>query len=140
CEVTDARRISLRRMEPVRQALYRRAAAVVAPDPQIAAWFAARGANARAIPNPLVPPDKPAHYNSGERRRIVSLGRLAMEKRPELLLRAFAVLARRFPEWDLELYGVGPQQNFLEHLAEASIPAGRIRFCGFTNDPYGALA
>ena len=63
-----------------------------------------------------------------------------MEKRPEWLLRAFASIANDHPDWDLELYGLGPQQNTLEHLAEKLAPPGRIRFRGFTNDPYAALA
>jgi glycosyltransferase involved in cell wall biosynthesis len=77
---------------------------------------------------------------NGWRRRLVSLSRLSIEKRPILLLRAFADVAERHPEWDLEFYGVGPQRNTLEHLAEELAPPGRIRVCGFTNDPYGALA
>jgi hypothetical protein len=52
-EQTDARRISLGKWQGAREELYRRAAAaVVAPDPAIAAWLAAKGARARAIANP----------------------------------------------------------------------------------------
>jgi GalNAc-alpha-(1->4)-GalNAc-alpha-(1->3)-diNAcBac-PP-undecaprenol alpha-1,4-N-acetyl-D-galactosaminyltransferase len=73
------------------------------------------------------------------RRRVVTLSRLSMEKRPEWLLRAFASLTETYPEWDLEFYGLGPQKNMLEHLAEKLAPPSRIRFCGFTNDAYAAL-
>ena len=139
-EVTDARRVSLRVLQRAREVLYRRAAAVVAPDPVIARWFGARGARARAIPNPLVAPPALNHTNNNSRKRIVSLSRLSSEKRPELLIRSFARLAERYPDWDLEFYGTGPQQNSMEHLAEDIVPAGRIRFCGFTTDPYGVLA
>jgi glycosyltransferase involved in cell wall biosynthesis len=120
--------------------LYRRARAVVAPDPTIAEWLGARGATAKAIPNPLVAPPFREATRVGTRRRLVTLARLAAEKRPEFLIRSFASISGDYPEWDLEIYGVGPQQNSLEHLVEKLAPDGRIKFCGFSTDPYGVLA
>ena len=138
-EQTDARRISLGKWQGAREELYRRAAAaVVAPDPAIAAWLAAKGARARAIANPLVPPPTLKHGSKNNRRKIITLSRLSNEKRPEFLVRSFASIAADFPEWDLEIYGDGPQRNMLEHLIEQLAP-NRIRLCGFSNDPYGVL-
>ena len=140
CEVTDPRRISLRGWERARGALYSRAAVAVALDPAIAEWFRTRGIRGRSIPVPLVAPKGLNRVTNDSRRRIVTLSRLSREKSPELLLRAFASLAERFLDWDLEFYGIGPQQNFLEHLAEDLALRDRIHFRGFTNDPYGVLA
>lgn len=140
CEVTDARRVLFRKYPRARDVLYRRAAAVVAPDPAIAEWFTARGAHAFSIANPLVPPSAQIRVQKDSRHRIVSLARLSSEKRPELLLHAFATVADRFPSWDLELYGLGPQRNTLEHLAERLAPPNRIRLCGFTDEPYEVLS
>lgn len=140
CEVTDVRRISLGTWQGAREELYRcAAAAVVAPDPVIAQWLAGKGARARAIHNPLVPPPEHDRGLKSERRRVVTLARMSSEKRPEFLVRAFASIAARFPEWDLEIHGVGPQQNFLEHLVEKLAP-NRVHFCGFSGDPYAVLA
>ena len=135
CEVTDARRVSLGRLQNARTALYRCAAAVVAPDPVIAQWL---GANARAIPNALVPP-KQKHELKTDRRRLVTLSRLSSEKRPEFLVRSFASIAPDYPAWDLEIYGLGPQRNFLEHLVEKLTP-NRVHFHGFAAEPYDVLA
>jgi glycosyltransferase involved in cell wall biosynthesis len=140
CEVTDARRVVMKRYARAREVLYRRAAAVVAPDPAIADWFTTRGARAHSIPNPLVAPSAFIRSQNNLRHRVVSLSRLSSEKRPELLLRAFASIADRNPSWDLELYGLGPQRNTLEHLAERLAPTGRIKICGFTSDPYAVLS
>lgn len=140
CEVTDARRVVFRGLQRARDVLYRHATAVVAPDPVIAAWFAARGARATAIHNPLVAPVEPISSKDGSRLRVVTLSRLSIEKRVDWLLRAFASIADRFPDWDLEIHGVGPQQNTLEHMAEDLAPPGRIRICGFSKDPYAVLA
>lgn len=138
-EHTDTSRLTLRHWARAREVLYRDAAAVVAPDPMIAEWLAARGAPASSIHNPLVAPPPRTWKRDGPRRRLVTLARLSGEKRPEFLLRAFASIAPKFPEWDLEIYGVGPQQNFLEHLAEELAP-DRIWVRGFEADNYGILA
>lgn len=138
CEVTDARRVSLRAWQHAREALYHRAAAVVAPDQAIAEWFTARGYRACSIANPLFPPSAFIPVKTTSRRRVVTFSRLSMEKRPEWLLRAFAIIAARHSTWDLEFHGLGPQKNTLEHLAEKLAP-GRIKFCGFTNNAYPAL-
>lgn len=138
CEVTDARRVTLRSWQHAREALYPRAAAVVAPDQAIADWFSARGAKATAIANPLFPPSVFIPVKTTSRRRVVTLSRLSMEKRPEWLLRAFAIVSKKQQAWDLEFYGLGPQKNTLEHLAEKLAP-DRIRFHGFTHDPYTPL-
>ena len=54
-------------------------------------------------------------------------------------MRSFASIAASFPEWDLEIYGNGPQRNMLEHMVEKLAP-DRIRICGFASDPYRVLA
>jgi|SRR5688572_6076553 len=139
CEVTDARRLYLRDWPRPRDMFYRHAAHVVATDPVIAEWFTGRGARAVSIHNPLEAPAAPIRSDRTARKRVITLSRLSSEKRVEWLLRAFAALAERYPDWDLEVYGLGPQQNFLEHLAEDLAPPGRIRICGFSDDAYRVL-
>jgi glycosyltransferase involved in cell wall biosynthesis len=63
---------------------------------------------------------------------------LSPEKRIDLLARAFAAIAGDFPEWDLEIYGVGPLRARLDRLVDELAP-GRIYLRGFTTDPYAIL-
>lgn len=138
CEHTDLNQISLGRWQSARRALYRHAAAVVAPHASIAEWLKQGGAAAYAIPNPLVPPSRMQVDRNGKRRRIVTLGRLSEEKRPALLVRAFASIAGDFPAWDLEIYGMGSLQEPLAGLVEELAP-GRIHLRGFVRDAYSVL-
>src|SRR6201991_5211017 len=140
CEVTDARRLYMRDWPRPRDMFYRHAAHLVATDPLIAEWFTARGARATSIHNPLVAPTAPIRSNRTARKRVITLSRMSSEKRVEWIVRAFAALADRYPDWDLEIYGHGAQRNFLEHLAEDIAPPGRIRICGFSHDAFGVLA
>ena len=138
CEHTDLNQIYLPRWQSARNALYRSAAAVVASHSASADWLTRSGAKAYAIPNPLVGPPSVKLEQKGEKRRIVSLGRLSPEKRPALMVRAFASIAADFPNWDLEVYGVGPLRDPLAGLANELAP-GRIHLRGFTKDVYTIL-
>lgn len=139
CEQTDLSQISLGHWQDARQALYRHAVAVVAPHTSIAEWLRQRGATAYAIPSPLVPPPGRQVDRNGKHRRIVTLGRLSPEKRPALLVRAFASIAGDFPDWDLEIYGVGPLHEPLAGLIKELAP-GRIHLRGFVSDSYAVLS
>jgi glycosyltransferase involved in cell wall biosynthesis len=140
CEHTDTSLVAFGRWQSAREALYRRANAVVAPHQASAEWLARRGAAACAIPNPLVAPSPVRGERTGEqrRRRLVTLTRLSPEKRVDLPIRAFASIARDFSEWDLEVYGDGPLHASLAHLVEELAP-GRVHLRGFVTGAYAIL-
>jgi GalNAc-alpha-(1->4)-GalNAc-alpha-(1->3)-diNAcBac-PP-undecaprenol alpha-1,4-N-acetyl-D-galactosaminyltransferase len=138
CEHTDTTQIPIGRFQSVRDKLYPRAFAVVASHPASADWLKRRGAAAIAIPNPLAAPDAIRRKRNRKRRRVVALARLSPEKRLDLLIRAFARIAEDFPEWNLEIYGVGPSRTFLARLI-AELAPGRAQLRGFVNDPYAVL-
>lgn len=143
CEQTDCTRVSIGKWQSVRQAIYPRARAVVAPHPSIAAWLARHGARTRSIANPLIAPPpiraQPNGKRNGKHRRLVTLARLSREKRPELLVRAFASIAADFPSWDLEFHGDGPMRAYLARYISELAP-GRIHLHSFVNAPYSILA
>ena len=138
CEHTDPNRVSLGAWQRVREVLYRRAAAVVASHAATTDWLLRRGIAARTSPNPLVPPPRRGPLRRA-RRRIVTLGRLTPEKRPEMLIRAFARIADDLPKWDLEIHGDGPLHDELAKIIAQLGLAARVSLPGFTNDPYGVL-
>ena len=138
CEHTDSTRVSIGSWIGVRAALYRRAHAVVTPHADSVDWLAKYDANVVKIPNPLVAPDGACVERNGDRRRLVTLMRLSHEKRPELVVRAFASIANEVPEWDFEIYGNGSLYAWINNLIEKLAP-GRIHLRGFTHKPYDVL-
>lgn len=63
--------------------------------------------------------------------RVVACGRMALEKRWDVIFRAFAEAARERPEWTLLAVGDGPERPALERLAAELLPPGRIELTGF---------
>ncbi len=53
------------------------------------------------------------------RKMIVGIGRLSREKGFDLLVKAFANLAKQFPDWNLCIFGDGPERVVLETLARS---------------------
>ena len=93
------------------------------------------------IPNPLPAgmPAVAAPLDSAPRRQIVALGRLAEVKRFDLLIQAFALLAERFPQWDLLICGEGPMRLSLEaQVADLNLQS-RVQLPGRTDIPWEVL-
>ena len=71
---------------------------------------------------------------------IVAAGRLTHQKGFDLLVRAFAPIARRHPEWQLRIYGGGPERDALCDLIVAEGLHDHVLLMGATRDIGEALA
>ena len=90
------------------------------------------------IPNPLLP--LPAVQGETprlvQRPVVVSAGRLSREKGYDLLIRAFGMLAERYPDWNLLILGDGSQRSELEALVAELGMKERITLPGRVKNPY----
>lgn len=89
------------------------------------------GASA-VLPNPIPKPS--GDLATSSKKTILAAGRLAHEKRYDVLLRAMARLAPDFPDWRLRLYGDGPLRSTLLQLADELGIRDSVLFMGRTND------
>lgn len=81
------------------------------------------GVDPRFHPRPRDPTARTHH--------VVAVGRMAVEKRWDLLLDAFAEAAQDRPEWRLLALGDGPERGALEARARRLLPPERVHFAGF---------
>lgn len=70
--------------------------------------------NIHVIPNIL--PFYPSRFSNGECKRVISAGRLTYQKGYSLLIKAWAKIARRYPDWRLDIYGEGRDYNKLSRM------------------------
>ncbi|MGH9703337.1 MAG: glycosyltransferase, partial [Candidatus Acidiferrales bacterium] len=81
---------------------------------------------------------KPSAYAieiaKGNRKLIGMIGRLVVQKGPDLLLRAAQGAFQRFPDSAIVFIGDGPMQTELEHLAKELGIADRVIFAGSRSD------
>lgn len=83
------------------------------------------------IRNPLNPDFQVKPFTGTRTHRIVTMGRLSIEKNHKLLIDAFAQIVDRYPEYKLEIYGEGSLHNELQsqidklHLNDKAFLMGR---------------
>ena len=67
------------------------------------------------ISNPINPEDLPERPDTLSK-RVVAIGRLTNQKNFSLLIKSFAKLSEKYPEYILDIYGEGEQRSQLETL------------------------
>ena len=87
--------------------------------------------NLHIIPNPVRLPKDFSPQRGGN--TLTAVGRLDPQKRFDLLLEAFAIIAERNPDWRLVIWGEGDERKKLEqHRASLGLD-GRVDFPGVTS-------
>lgn len=125
---------------------YRYASAAVVQTEQIADWFRTRfRIPVHVLPNPVQldtgsdPHNSPGPRGEGRDRILVSVGRLTSQKGFDILIKSFAKLAAKHPDWRLVIYGEGPDRTVLEKLRVDSMCSDRISLPGLTSDVQAVL-
>ena len=67
-------------------------------------------------------------------KRVVVVARYSFEKGIDLLLRAWAIVERQFPDWRLDVYGDGETAPYKDLICELGISESRCGLNGRTND------
>lgn len=92
--------------------------------------------NVTVIPNPIVlPPGSGVAPRSGGGKLCVAMGSLCREKGFDLLLQAFAEVAKTHPEWHLCILGEGPLRLELEQLSCRLGIGDRVKLAGLVSSP-----
>lgn len=131
----------------MRRKTYPRADAVVLQSPHATESFGQMVPGLKRllwVPNPLPPDlldvDIQANANTLPARQLVAMGRLRDLKQFDLLIRVFASLANDFPDWNLTIWGEGPERENLQRQIDEAGLRERIRLAGRTRTPWEELA
>ena len=101
------------------------------------AWAGDGLTNVGVMPNPLTL-RADAASTLGEK-VVVSLGRLSFEKGPDLLLESWAAVAERYPDWTLQVFGGGPEEDAVRRQIGELGLEGKVELRGQTQDVAAAL-
>ena len=100
--------------------LFPHAAGVVLQTERSRSFFSKRvGKAAVILPNSLNPLFIRSAFQGEREKRIVSVGRLDANKNHEMMIRTFAKLAAKYPEYTLTIYGDGELRSHLEKLIDS---------------------
>ena len=94
----------------------------------------------RVIPNPVFKEDAFQKYEGPKKDVIVSIARLDIkQKRQDILIKAFAKIESKFPNYKLLLYGNGPDEQKIKDLILELHLEDKAFLMGVTHDVYSAL-
>jgi len=113
--------------------LYKRAYAVVVQSVNAAIWVKREcGVTAHVIPNMLRTLPKPTAIKES---MITAVGRLDYYKGFDILLKAFAQIASKHPDWNVTIVGKdGGYKKTLDELCESLHIADRVFFTGLSSE------
>ena len=111
--------------------LFPHAAGVVLQTERSRSFFSKRvGKMAVILPNSLNPLFIRPAFQGEREKRIVSVGRMDANKNHEMMIRAFAKLAAKYPEYTLIIYGDGELRSHLEKLIDSLELSDRVYLPG----------
>lgn len=67
-------------------------------------------------------------------KRIISIGRYAYDKGNDLLLQAWSIIEKKFPDWVLDIYGNGNKEPYQKLINDLCIDKKRCHLYGPTTD------
>lgn len=75
-----------------------------------------------------------------KKKKIVSVGRLMPQKNQKMLLYAFARVSQVYPDYELFIYGEGPEHEALESLAQVLGIQAKVHLPGSVTDVFDQIA
>ncbi len=91
------------------------------------------------IPNPLPSALKKLSPTVKNQKVVVAMGRLVASKQFDVLIKNFATIAKQFPDWDLHIYGDGPEKDKLDDLIQWHDMGDQIILMGKTTTPWDVM-
>lgn len=67
-------------------------------------------------------------------KRVVSIGRYTYDKGNDMLLQAWAIIERKYPDWTLDIYGNGDKERYQKQMVDLGIDSHRCRLFGPISD------
>ena len=103
---------------------------------EVAEWYEPhlKGVASKVIPNAINPVFLRPAYEGEREKTVVAAGRLTKQKNFELLIRSFAQIAPKFPEYRLVIYGKGGLLESLKALAVELGVGERVEFPGYVDN------
>lgn len=92
---------------------FKKCAHLVALTENDANYWRKHSNHVSVIPNPVTTYPEVIDDVSKEPGRIICVGRLNTQKRIDRLISAFSMIANKYPEWHIDIFGEGEQKNSL---------------------------
>lgn len=90
------------------------------------------------IPNPIMS-NLPSRFVEKRKKEIVTFGRIEKQKNLKLLIDAFILFNKDYPEYELSIYGDGSQKQELNKYVNDKKIMDKVNFYGFSNNIHSKI-
>ena len=101
-------------VQRILEKIYQKCDMLVCQSKTVAAYYSMLE-NKCVIPNPVDLDNYPARVGEAVPPKIVAVGRLAPQKNIEMLIEAFSLIEKKYPNVTVTVYGEGPEREKLEN-------------------------
>lgn len=123
----------------LREQVYPLAASLVVQTRGVAIWMREKfkGIRIDVIPNPVMSicNNEQSKVANLPANTVVSVGRLSQEKGFDVLIEAFSKSTNKYPDWNLVIFGEGPERKNLEALVSRLGVEGKVSLPGRIENP-----
>lgn len=88
--------------------------------------------DAIVIPNPITITTQ--QISTCENNKIISIGRLSEQKGFDMLINAWKIVSKKYPDWELNIYGEGELKDCLEKQIKDNVLGNSLHLCGPTKN------
>lgn len=114
--------------------VYHHCNGVIFQLPSVQKFYSMSDKNSKVIPNPSTLVFSDDIYGAYASKKILSAGRFQDRKRFDLLIKAFSIVNKKYPEYELFIYGDGNERKNLEALIDELKLSEKIHLPGFIKD------
>ena len=120
--------------------LFQKADGVIIQTPEQANYFGRKiSRKATMLPNPIRPDYIGAAYEGKRQNEIVTVGRLDENKNQVMLVKAFALIANKYPDMRVLIYGEGSAKEQITEVIAQHDLEGRVILAGHQEDVKGKI-
>ena len=123
----------------IRNILYKHADCLVCQTEEAKEYFPRKVQERTVIiPNPIMP-NLPKRYEGIRKKEIVTFCRIEKQKNLIMLIDAFEMLVKEFPEYKLSIYGEGSEKEHLKEYIEKEKAKDKITLYDFAEDIHNKI-
>lgn len=110
---------------------------LVVQTTEIGTWY--KNKNKIVIPN-AINKNIVLNKNIKKSKKIVAVGRLEKQKNYPMLIEAYNIFVKKYPDYILEIYGKGNQESKIKKTVEKYHLHKNIKFMGYVDDVIGCIS
>lgn len=126
----------LSKLYPLKNAVQKADLLIALTEHDARYWHKCHMSRVKVVPNPITHYPESLDHKEIVKKRIIAVGRYSVQKSFNRLIDAFSLLAPKFPEWSVDIFGEGPLRDKMQQQIDRLGQTERIHLLPPTHEIY----